>query len=177
MSSKKIIIVFGALGNQGGSVIDSLLNDPDTAGKLEIHGVTRDPAKPAALALAERGVKVVKVSIIHINVHSHGNTLSQASLEDIESLRLIVNGAYAVFAVTNWNEIMDKEREIQQGKNIADVSKVKIICTTRFEKLFTFLGIQRSTSHLERHALRFQEYASHSVDIRCRLTQMLSFEQ
>jgi uncharacterized protein YbjT (DUF2867 family) len=141
MSSKKIIIVFGALGNQGGSVIDSLLNDPDAAGKFEIHGVTRDSAKPAALALSERGVKVVEVRTIRINVDSLVNTLSQASLEDIESLRLIVKGAYAVFAVTNWNEIMDKEREIQQGKNIADVSKVKIIDTTRFNKLLNFLGM------------------------------------
>jgi hypothetical protein len=32
--------------------------------------------------------------------------------------------AYAVFAVTNWEELMNKEREIQQGKNIADVAKV-----------------------------------------------------
>jgi hypothetical protein len=33
--------------------------------------------------------------------------------------------AYAVFAVTNWQEVMDKEREIQQGKSIADVAKVR----------------------------------------------------
>jgi len=70
MSAKKIIIVFGALGNQGGSVIDSLLNDPETVEKFEIHGVTRDPAKPSAVALAERGVKVVKVNILLPNFDS-----------------------------------------------------------------------------------------------------------
>jgi len=35
----------------------------------------------------------------------------------------VVKNAYAVFAVTNWQEVMNKEREIQQGKNIADVAK------------------------------------------------------
>jgi hypothetical protein len=76
----------------------------------------------------------------------------QASLEDKESLRLIVKGAYAVFAVTNWNEIMDKERETQQGKNIADVSKVLVNYMTKTERILTFPGIQRPTSHLEYHA-------------------------
>jgi hypothetical protein len=33
--------------------------------------------------------------------------------------------AYAVFAVTSWGEIMNKEREIQQGENIADAAKVR----------------------------------------------------
>ena len=50
----------------------------------------------------------------------------QADLDDKESLRLVVKDAYAVFAVTNWHEVMNKEREIQQGKNIADVAKVAI---------------------------------------------------
>ncbi len=76
MSTKKILVVCGALGNQGGSVIDSILNDPDAAEKFEIHGVTRDPAKPSALALAERGIKVVKVSTLHMSVDSYGNTRS-----------------------------------------------------------------------------------------------------
>jgi uncharacterized protein YbjT (DUF2867 family) len=76
MSTKKIIVVFGALGNQGGSVIDSILNDPDTVEKFEIHGVTRDPAKPSALALAERGVKVVKVKSLTSKLDSYDNTSS-----------------------------------------------------------------------------------------------------
>ncbi|TVY35698.1 NmrA-like family domain-containing protein [Lachnellula occidentalis] len=104
MSNKKLLVVFGATGNQGGSVISSILNDPTTAAQFEIVGVTRDPSKPAAVALAARGVKPVKAN-------------------DKESLRLVVRNAYAVFAVTNWQEVMNKEREIQQGKNIADVAK------------------------------------------------------
>jgi uncharacterized protein YbjT (DUF2867 family) len=127
MSTKKVLLVFGATGNQGGSVIDSIFNDPTTAAEFEILGVTRDPSKPAAVALAERGVKPVKACIY---ITSEGVsiliTYLQADLDDKESLRLVVKGAYAVFAVTSWQEVMNKEREIQQGKNIADVSKVAI---------------------------------------------------
>jgi hypothetical protein len=52
----------------------------------------------------------------------------------VESLRQVLKGAYAVFAVTDWASLVTaqaqdptnvaKEREIQQGKNVADVSKV-----------------------------------------------------
>jgi uncharacterized protein YbjT (DUF2867 family) len=62
MSSKKILVVFGATGNQGGSVINSILSDPNTTEQFQIIGITRDPSKPSALALAEKGVKLVKAS-------------------------------------------------------------------------------------------------------------------
>ncbi|TVY41185.1 NmrA-like family domain-containing protein [Lachnellula subtilissima] len=121
MSNKKILVVFGATGNQGGSVIGSILNDPTTAAQFEIFGVTRDSSKPAAIALAERGVKL-------------------ADLDDKESLRLVVKGAYAVFAVTNWQEVMNKEREVQQGNNIADIAKLskRIVSNNKYTKVFHF---------------------------------------
>ncbi|TVY90485.1 NmrA-like family domain-containing protein [Lachnellula willkommii] len=117
MSDKKILVVFGATGNQGGSVIDSILNDSTTAAQFEIVGVTRDPSKPAAVALAAR------VRLCHLLRSDLLTHYLQADLDDKESLQSVVKNAYAVFAVTNWQEVMNKEREIQQGKNIADVAK------------------------------------------------------
>jgi uncharacterized protein YbjT (DUF2867 family) len=64
MSSKKIVVVFGATGNQGGSVIKTLLEDPSIDSQFEVRGVTRDASKPAAVALAEKGVSFVKVGPI-----------------------------------------------------------------------------------------------------------------
>jgi uncharacterized protein YbjT (DUF2867 family) len=64
MSSKKIIVVFGATGNQGCSVIKTLLEDPSINTQFEIRGVTRDASKPAAITLAEKGVSIIKVSPI-----------------------------------------------------------------------------------------------------------------
>ncbi|KAE8449621.1 hypothetical protein EG329_007951 [Mollisiaceae sp. DMI_Dod_QoI] len=106
MASMKILVVFGATGNQGGSVITTVLNDPVLAEQFQLRGITRDPSKPSAAALADKGVSLVK-----------------ADLDDKESLKLALKDAYAVFAVTNWQEVLNKEREIQQGKNIADVAK------------------------------------------------------
>lgn len=61
-SDKKLVVVFGAAGIQGGSVVESLLNDPKTAATFRIRGITRDTSKPAAQALEKRGVEVATVS-------------------------------------------------------------------------------------------------------------------
>lgn len=59
----KIITVFGATGNQGGSVISSLLTDPVLSKEFKIRGITRDPSKPSAQKLAEKGVELMSVSV------------------------------------------------------------------------------------------------------------------
>jgi len=62
MSDKKTLVVFGATGNQGGSVIESILNDSKASSQFKIRAITRDPSKPNALALKEKGVECVSVS-------------------------------------------------------------------------------------------------------------------
>ncbi|KAL8688894.1 MAG: hypothetical protein Q9224_004772 [Gallowayella concinna] len=102
----KILVVFGATGNQGGSVIESVLGNSKLSSEFKIRGVTRDPSKPKGQALAEKGVEVVK-----------------ADLSDKESIQKVINGSHAVFAVTNYWEYMSKDIEVTQGKNIADACK------------------------------------------------------
>ena len=58
----KILTVFGATGNQGGSVIRAVLADPVLSKEFKVRGITRDVSKPAAKALADQGVELVKVS-------------------------------------------------------------------------------------------------------------------
>lgn len=58
----KILTVFGATGNQGGSVIRTILADAVLSKSWKIRGVTRDTSKPAAKKLAQDGVEVVSVS-------------------------------------------------------------------------------------------------------------------
>lgn len=62
MSAKKILVVFGATGSQGGSVIKSILGDAKTKAEYQIRAVTRDTSKPAALKLKEAGCELVTVS-------------------------------------------------------------------------------------------------------------------
>jgi len=107
--SKKIIVVFGATGKQGGSVVDSLLKE----NKWEIRAVTRDPQSEAAKSLAQKGVQVV-----------------QANSSNKEDLERVIPGAYGVFALTNfWDkDIFGKQNiseEQRQGELITDVSFAK----------------------------------------------------
>ncbi|SPO07070.1 related to nitrogen metabolic regulation protein nmr [Cephalotrichum gorgonifer] len=103
---KKLVTVFGATGVQGGSVIKSILADPKASSQFAIRGITRNANKPAAKALAEKGVEVVA-----------------ADMDDPTSLSAALKGSYAVFAVTNYWEKMDAQDEEKQGRTLADLAK------------------------------------------------------
>ncbi|KAL2681185.1 hypothetical protein Neosp_008792 [[Neocosmospora] mangrovei] len=106
MAGKKIITVFGATGQQGGSVVANFLNDAKLSGEWAVRAVTRDVNKESAKKLAALGAEVV-----------------QADLSDRQTLDKAVSGAEAVFAVTNYWESMDAELEVRQGKSIVDAAK------------------------------------------------------
>ena len=59
----KILTVWGATGNQGGSLIRAVLADPVLSKEFKVRGVTRDVNKPAAKELAAQGVEMVSVSL------------------------------------------------------------------------------------------------------------------
>lgn len=59
--NRSILVVFGATGVQGGSVAKAILNDPITSQRFRVRAVTRDPSKPAAVALANLGAHLVTV--------------------------------------------------------------------------------------------------------------------
>lgn len=100
--SQKTITVIGATGQQGASVISWVLSDPNLAEKFRIRGVTRNPST-AKLPTAVEAV--------------------QADLDDVESLKRAFAKSDVVFGMTDYWAVMDREREITQGKNIADAAK------------------------------------------------------
>jgi uncharacterized protein YbjT (DUF2867 family) len=106
--SQKIITVFGATGNQGGSTASAIFNNSDLSSKYKVRAITRDPSKPAAQTLASKGAE-----------------LAQADINDAESVKAAVRGSYGVFAVTNYWETMSKSTETQQGKTIVDACKAE----------------------------------------------------
>ncbi|RDL41243.1 NmrA family transcriptional regulator [Venustampulla echinocandica] len=102
----KLLVVFGATGRQGGSVIKCVLSDPVLSKEYKIRGVTRDLGKPAVQALQNDGVEVVV-----------------ADVDDKPSLVKAMQGAHAVFGVTvTVYDNQAKEREIRQGKALADAA-------------------------------------------------------
>ncbi|KAJ1097319.1 hypothetical protein NDU88_002444 [Pleurodeles waltl] len=100
--SKRVIVVFGATGAQGGSVARALLND----GTFAVRAVTRDPNKSSSQELKKLGAELFK-----------------GDLDHIETLKPALTGAYGAFIVTNYWEYGSKEKEVAQGKALADLSK------------------------------------------------------
>ncbi|KAK1141155.1 hypothetical protein N8T08_009322 [Aspergillus melleus] len=117
--SSKLIVVLGATGNQGGSVIKSFIEDP----AWRIRALTRSTSSSSAQALQQSGVEVM-----------------QANLDDPSSLEAAFQDANAIFAVTDfWNSFANPENqkkkrpdqpmnvwtyhyEKQQGMNVFDAA-------------------------------------------------------
>ncbi|EED23206.1 hscarg dehydrogenase, putative [Talaromyces stipitatus ATCC 10500] len=102
----KILVVFGATGNQGGSVINAVLADPALKDQYRIRAITRNASKPAAVALREKGVEVV-----------------EADVANGESIRKAMENAHTVFAMTE--TIHDEElvtRDLAHGKGLVDAA-------------------------------------------------------
>ena len=104
MSEKKLIVVTGATGAQGGGLVGAILNDP--SGEFSVRAVTRNPGSDSAKALADAGAEVVK-----------------ADLDDKSSLVSALEGAYGAYFVTNFWEHFSPEKEQQQAKNLAEAAK------------------------------------------------------
>uniref|UniRef100_A0A452QK02 NmrA-like family domain-containing protein 1 n=1 Tax=Ursus americanus TaxID=9643 RepID=A0A452QK02_URSAM len=102
MADKKLVVVFGATGAQGGSVARTLLED----GTFRVRVVTRDPGQKAAKELRLQGAEVV-----------------QGDQDDEASMELALIGAHAAFIVTNYWENRSQEQEVKQGKLLADLAK------------------------------------------------------
>ena len=100
-NAQRLIVVTGATGKQGGAVARSLL-DRD----FRIRALTRNPQKPEAQALADRGAEVVQGDME----------------EDRSAMERALEGAYGVFSVQNYWET-GYDGEVQQGKTVADAAK------------------------------------------------------
>jgi uncharacterized protein YbjT (DUF2867 family) len=97
MASDGPITVIGATGQQGGAVIDALLEQ-----RIAIRAATRNPNGDKARTLAQRGVEVV-----------------HADLEDVDSVRAAFDGAAAAFAMTTHDGLDGPKREVTHGRVIA----------------------------------------------------------
>jgi uncharacterized protein YbjT (DUF2867 family) len=96
----KIILVAGATGKQGGAVIRHLQGK-----KWKVRALTRNTKSEVAQALESKGIEVF-----------------QGDMSDRQSLEKAMDNAYGVFSVQDY-WIVGAEKEIQQGKNMADAAK------------------------------------------------------
>jgi uncharacterized protein YbjT (DUF2867 family) len=94
------VLVTGATGRQGGAVIRHMLPKG-----WKLRALTRNSTSHAAQELARQGVEVV-----------------QGDLEDPSSLERASRGVYGIYSLQDFWTVGAK-REVQQGKNLADVAK------------------------------------------------------
>jgi len=104
MVQQRLVVVMGATGMQGGSIVNTLLAEKWHGG---IRALTRDVTKPKAQELASKGVELFK-----------------ADLKDKESLCKAFQGATTAFVVTDTYDPSTKETdEAKQGINAVEAAK------------------------------------------------------
>ncbi|KAJ8603945.1 hypothetical protein MRB53_042012 [Persea americana] len=105
MAVKKIITVVGGTGNQGRSVVESFLAQPN----WHVRAMTRDPSSEKAKAIASLGAELVK-----------------ADLQDPKSLDAAFAGSHAIFLNTDywvtWYPLK-AQYDAAGNKDIASVSQ------------------------------------------------------
>jgi len=96
------ILVFGATGQQGGSVAKALLNDG-----WSVRVMVRNPSSPASLALQSAGAEIVT-----------------GTFDDSDAMRRAMTGAYGVFSVqpSSPGGTVTDDEEVRYGKTIASLA-------------------------------------------------------
>jgi uncharacterized protein YbjT (DUF2867 family) len=104
MESKKIITVFGATGAQGGGLARAILADAN--GEFTVRVVTRDSNSEKAKAFSQLGAEVV-----------------EANIDDLESIKNALKGAYGAYFVTFFWEHFSVDKELQEVKNFIEAAR------------------------------------------------------
>ncbi len=104
MADKKIIVVFGATGSQGGGLAHAILNDKNS--EFSVRAVTRDPSSDKAKKLDQSGAEVVA-----------------ADIDDFQSIKKALKGAYGAYFVTFFWDHFSPETELKQARDLAKAAK------------------------------------------------------
>lgn len=104
MATKKIIVIFGATGAQGGGLARAILHDSNS--EFAVRAITRDPSSDKAKELLRLGAEVVA-----------------ADIDDAESMKQVLDGAYGAYCVTFYWAHLSPEKELAEAKNMAEATK------------------------------------------------------
>jgi uncharacterized protein YbjT (DUF2867 family) len=104
MAEKKIIVVAGATGAQGGGLARAILSDP--AGDFRARVLTRDPNSDKAKEFAKLGAEVVA-----------------ADVDDVENLKRAFQGAHGAYCVTFFWAHFSPQKELANAAAMAEAAK------------------------------------------------------
>jgi uncharacterized protein YbjT (DUF2867 family) len=95
-----LIVVIGGTGRQGGAAARELLSRG-----WPVRALVRDPDKPAAQDLRRRGAELV-----------------EGDLNDAESVRAAMAGAYGAFSMGTFTSPTGLDGEVRQGRTVAEAA-------------------------------------------------------
>jgi uncharacterized protein YbjT (DUF2867 family) len=104
MAEKKTIAIFGATGAQGGGLAHAILQDSNS--EFAVRAVTRDTQSDKAKELASMGAELVK-----------------GDVDDANSMRKALEGAYGAYFVTFFWSHFSAEKETAEAKSMAEAAK------------------------------------------------------
>ncbi len=104
MSQKKVIVVFGATGAQGGGLAKAILSDP--ASEFAVRAVTRDSSSDKAKELEQMGAELIV-----------------ADIDDKESMKRALSGAYGAYFVTFFWAHFSPEKEMIEAQHMAEAAR------------------------------------------------------
>jgi len=142
-SKKPLIVVLGATGHQGGSVVENLLK----LNKFRIRGVTRSAKGDKAAALKAKGVEV-----------------SEGDIKNKAQLVAAFQGAWGVFSVTQFMDpeiLKNHELEFQWGSNAVDAAVEAKVSVFVWSGLANCDGVSNKKWHVPHftNKWRVEEYA------------------
>ncbi|GAA5875031.1 hypothetical protein JCM16303_004987 [Sporobolomyces ruberrimus] len=112
-TATRLISVVGATGNQGGGVVELLLQSTD----YNVRAISSNPSSDKAKALLQRHSKFVDAKRFEV---------VEGNLNDRASLEKAIEGSYGVFASfspTPSDGPIEENPEVVQGKNLVDALK------------------------------------------------------
>jgi uncharacterized protein YbjT (DUF2867 family) len=104
MTQKKVIVVFGATGAQGGGLARAILEDRNN--EFAVRAVTRDPSSEKAKELARMGAEII-----------------WGDIDDQESIKRALHGAYGAYFVTFFWTHFSAEKEKEEARSMAHAAK------------------------------------------------------
>jgi len=132
----KLIAVFGATGQQGGSVLRAL---SQSNGQYQLRAVTRSVKSSKA--------KELTTTIKNVS-------LAEANLDDKESVDRVLKDCHGAFLVTDFTAHFEKDREIEQGVNFIDKAIKNNL------KHVVFSGLENVERHIGKPCLHFDYKAA-----------------
>jgi uncharacterized protein YbjT (DUF2867 family) len=104
MADKKVIVVLGATGSQGGGLVRAIMED--RSGEFTARAVTRDITSAKAKELAQLGAEVVA-----------------GDVDDPASIERAFQGAYGAYCVTFYWAHLSPEREFKEAAMMAEAAR------------------------------------------------------